>query len=347
LENKTNPFFSPEWLEIQRRYLESLAGRTAASDGPGQEEWQRALEQWWSSVSPLIPEESKAVFDGILARSRSFYSLYSQFGQMLGDIAGADDTGNEWQSILHRHIERMKVRFDEAADRETVSPPFVEVWSGALDAWKQAYAFMPPDELLAGIQSDVLQQINDRLLSLSGIGPFREQYEKMRECMRLWQDYQDKCREYRAVLFRFGKDALDRLEEKILQMGRKNQSIDSLRQLYDLWAESNEEVFSEYAASEENFVLYGEMISLLMRFRALPEHFYKQLDRPAGGEMKNILDSQKVLQEAVYRNEEEQKILRATIEELQAELKRLRTHPGAPGDRPLPGKSEDDNNDNL
>lgn len=335
LENNTNPFLSPEWLEIQRRYLESLTGKTAGSNRPGQEEWQQALEQWWSSVSPLIPDESKPVFDGILSRSRSFYALYSQFGQMLRDIAGATDAGEEWQSILHQHIKRMKTRFEEAAGRDN-RPPFSAAWTETLDAWEQASAFMPPDELLGGMQGDELKQINDRLLSLPGIGPFREQYEEMRECMRLWQDYQDKCREYRNALFRLGREALDRLEEKVLLMGRENRSIDSLRQFYDLWAECNEEVFSEYAASEEYSVLYGEMLSLLMRFRGrgrtLLEEFYKQLDLPAGGDMKNILDSQKVLQEALRHNEKEQQELRTTIEELRRELKQLRNDMDASSD---------------
>ncbi len=348
MENTTNPFFDPEWLDIQRRYLESLTGKTTGSDSPGQEEWQQALEQWWSSVSPLIPDEVTPVLDSILDRSRSFYSLYSQFGQMLGEIG---DAGEEWPSVLHQHIGRMKARFDEAADRDTDSPPFAEAWSGALDAWKQAFVFMPTDELPGGIQGDDLKQINDRLLSLPGIGPFREEYEKLRECMRLWQDYQEKCREYRNVLFRLGKEALDRMEEKTLQMARENRSITSLRKFYDLWAASNEEVFSNYAASEEYSVLYGEMISLLMQFRArsraLLEAFYKQMGMPAGREMKNILESQKVLQEAVQHNEKEQQELRSTIEELQMELKRLREHMDTPGigDRkPGYGRVKDDDN---
>lgn len=336
MENNTNPFFSPEWLEIQRRYLESLTGEAAGINSPGQEEWQQALEQWWSSVSPLIPDESKPAFDGILSRSRSFYSLYSQFGQMLRDIAGAAGAGEEWQSILHQHIKRMKTRFEEAAGRDTALPPFTAAWTDALDAWTQSSVFMPPDELLGGLQGDELNEINNRLLSLPGIGPFREEYEKMRECMRLWQACQEKCREYRNALFRLGGEALDRLEEKVLLMGRENRSIDSLRQFYDLWAECNEEVFLEYAASEEYSVLYGEMLSLLMQFRgrgqALLEEFYKQLDLPAGGDMKNILDSQKILKEALRHNEEEQHELRSTIEELRRELKQLRDDMDASSD---------------
>ncbi|MEX2525600.1 MAG: poly(R)-hydroxyalkanoic acid synthase subunit PhaE [Gammaproteobacteria bacterium] len=329
MEDNTNPFFSPEWLELQRRYLESFTAKPGGHDSPEREEWQRALDQWWASVRPLIPEESKPVFDSILGRSRGFYSLSTQFSEMLREIAGAADAGEEWQSILHRHIKRMKTRFDESAGGDNSPTSFS-------DAWEQAFVPIPPDELFGGQLGDDLQQFNDRLLSLPGIGPFREEYEKVRESMRLWQAGQEKCREYRDVLSRLGKEALDRLEEKILQMGRKNRSINSLREFYDIWSESNEEVFSKYVESEEYSILYGEMISLLMEFRgqsrAVLQDFYKQLDIPAGREMKNILDSQQVLQDALRHNEKEQQELRSTIEDLRRELKQLRDDMDALGD---------------
>lgn len=343
MEKNTNPFFSPEWLELQRRYLESFTAKADGHHSPEREEWQRALVQWWSSVRPLIPEESKPVFDSILGRSRGFYSLSSQFGEMLREIAGAADAGEEWQSILHRHIKRMKTRFDESAGRDNSPSSF----SGA---WEQAFVSMPPDELFGGQLGDELQQFNDRLLSLPGIGPFSEEYEKVRESMRLWQACQEKCREYHDVLYRLGKEALDRLEEKVLQMGREDRSINSLRQFYDLWAESNEEVFSKYAESEECSILYGEMISLSMRFRsqsrAVLKDFYKQLDLPAGREMKNILDSQQTLQDALRHNEEEQQELRSTIEDLRRELKQLRDDMDASADENKGSHRGSDHDDN-
>lgn len=341
MDNDTNPFFQPEWLELQRRCLEALNLPQAEEPGDAlREQWQQALEAWWTSVSPLMPDQSNSVCETILDRSRSFDSLYEQFGQLFREAAGTARAGEEWQSVLHEHIERMKAGIGATAgmhDRDNTR-------AGAFRAWHLAFGLEPPDAVFSGMNGAEAQRMNDFLLSLPALGPFRQDYEKLQEWARLWQACQEKCGQYQDALNRLGVEALDRLEEKILRMGRENRTIDSMHQFYDLWMESNEEVFSGFAFSETCSELCAEIIALFMQLRILSRTIMddcsRQLGLPAGRDMKAVLDNQNLLREAVLDNKKEQQELRATIEDLQAELMRLREQ----ANKPAPGRSgyEDD-----
>jgi class III poly(R)-hydroxyalkanoic acid synthase PhaE subunit len=247
---------------------------------------------------------------------------------MLRDVAAVADRDEEWQRVLQQHIDRMKSGFDTALGLEREAAPADSAWVTSLEAWRQAFLFMPPDEILGGVQGEQLRQLSERLLALPPLGPFREQYAALQQGARLWQAYQDKCRAYRGVFYRLGKQALDRLQEKILAMGRNGQTIDSLRQLYGLWVESNDEVFSRYAASEEYSVLYGELVGAFMEFRryslTLLEDMFRQLDLPSSRSVGSLGREQKALYEALRNSREEQQQLRSTVEELRREVERLR-----------------------
>ncbi len=328
MEKGANPFLGPEWLDVQRRYLEILLGSAENPQPPGHEEWRRALEHWRASVMPLIPDASRELFDSILDRSLTSFSLYNQFAQMLKDIAGAGDDG-EWQSILSRHIAGMKQQFDNLADLDSNEANNAMDWLLPLESWKQASRFLYPDKMPGGMQEEELRKISEQFLAIPGFGPFREQYEMFRENSRLWLSYQEKCREYRNIFFHLGKTALDRLETKILQRGEENTTINSLRELYNLWVESNEEVFSDYAASEEYSVLYGELVAAYMEFRhqnrTLGESLLRQFDLVTGSGAADTGRDQRELRELMQENREEQRRLQSTIEDLKRQIEELKT----------------------
>lgn len=325
----SNPFFNPDWLDIQRQYLESLAdglaGAAGAEDGGEAAPWQRAVEQWWQSVLAQVPGESQSLFNNIFHQSLSFSSMTAQFAQLLNAMADADVDGSDsWQSILHRHIKHMQDQFHLVEPAATAP----EQWRSALNAWQM----VPPDELFQGLGGEALREMTERFQALPAMGPAGGYITLLQESMRLWQDYRERCTQYHNVFRRLGCDALDRLERRILQLAREGGRITSLRELYNLWIDCNEEAFSEYAASEEYAMLYGELLTDFMAFRRqsreLLDATLRQLDLPTRESLVSVRRDQHELQRQLQQSQAQQQRTQAALEALQVELDDLRRRTG-------------------
>jgi class III poly(R)-hydroxyalkanoic acid synthase PhaE subunit len=322
----SNPFFNPDWLDIQRRYLESLTGGLGSPAGAGEDAapWSRAVEQWWQTVLSQVPKESQSLFHNILHQSLSFSSMSGPFARLLNAMAEAGaDGGDDWQSVLHRHIKRMQEQFHhiEAGAAQ-------DQWHSALKTWQM----MLPDELMQGMGGEALREMAERFQALPAVGPAGGYVAMLQECMRLWQDYRERCTQYHNVFRRLGRDALDRLEQRILHLAREGGRITSLRELYNLWVDCNEEVFSEYAASEEYAMLYGELLADFMAFRRksreMMDTTLRQLDLPTRESLLSVQRDQHELHRQLRQSLVQQQRTRAELEAVQAELDTLRRGKG-------------------
>jgi class III poly(R)-hydroxyalkanoic acid synthase PhaE subunit len=335
VSRESNPFASPDWLEIQRRYLEALsngAGQQASNrkDDTGPEQWYKAAEQWWRSVMPLVPGESQSIFSNILHQSQTFSSMTGQFARLLAEMAAAGESG-DWQSVLKRHINLMQEQFG-ATSTGAGADKLVDQWLSALESWQRAGIAVSPDEVFKSMDGDAVRMMADRFLSLPAVGPSADYVARLQETMRLWRDYEERCRQYQHVFSRLSRDALVCLEEKVLQLGKENRKISSLRELYNLWVDCNEQVFSEHAASEEYAILYGELVASFMTFRRhsqeLLDATMAQLDLPTRESMSSVRKKQTELHRQLQESQEQQRQTQSTVEELKAELAELRKKTG-------------------
>ncbi|MEJ2760371.1 MAG: poly(R)-hydroxyalkanoic acid synthase subunit PhaE [Gammaproteobacteria bacterium] len=333
MSRESNPFVSPEWLDIQRRYLETLAaaGRPEEeADAEPAAQWQRAMEQWWEAILPRVPDASRSYFDNLLHQSRSFFAMTEEFARLVTDMAGA---GGNWQSLLSRRINLMKERLQGFAvpGAEEIDPS--QPWRSLLESWNRALAVMP-DELFRGADGDALRSITDRFLALPAAGPGADYLAVVRDTLKLWGDYQEHCRHYCRVFHRLGSEALDRLEQRIRKRGSEEKPITSLRELYALWIDCNEEVYAEFAAGEEYAVLYADLVSSLMAFRRqsrkLLDVSLRQLELPTTETVAALTKSQLELRRQLQQTLAEQRRAQSEIEALKAELEDLHRRTGPP-----------------
>jgi class III poly(R)-hydroxyalkanoic acid synthase PhaE subunit len=336
VSRESNPFASPDWLEIQRRYLEVLSKGVdlrseKQDDAAGPAQWYKAAEQWWSSVLPRIPGESQSLFSNILHQSQSFSSMTDQFARLLAEMATAGKEGNDWQAVLKRHITRMQEQFS-AAGMAGGADKLTDQWLSALGSWQRAGMAVYPDEVFKGMDGDAVKMMADRFLSLPAVGPGADYVNRLQATLRLWREYQERCRQYHHVFSHLARDALVCLEQKILQLGKENKKITSLRELYNLWVDCNEQVFSEHAASEEYAILYGELIASFMTFRRhsqqLLDSTMERLDLPTRESMASVREKQRELHRQLLESQEQQRQTQTTVEELRAELAELRRQTG-------------------
>lgn len=70
--------------------------------------------------------------------------------------------------------------------------------------------------------------------------------------------------EYLDLLQGAAREALDRMEEKLNEFAAAGKTIASLRELYNLWVDCNEETYGRMLRSSTYAVLNGRLINSLL-----------------------------------------------------------------------------------
>ncbi len=274
-----NSSWNKDWLEAQKKYMEALASfGTASSENQSSarqgNEWQKALDYWWQSSSTDLPENAQAVFSNLLQHSKSWYATTELWDGLLKTVTKNSDADLDWESELAKYIENMKAQL-----KEEFSNADSHVWQlglqSPLDAWQKMF-----NEIFSGIDLpnqlplDELQGFFENIYSTSSLGANRQAYDKMQEGMLLWQTYQKHYQKYRETLNRIAVKSLDKLEKKVVLLAKKQESISSLRDLYDLWIDSHEEAYAEFVLTEEYSLLYGQLINSMLAFKAHSQQMF-------------------------------------------------------------------------
>ena len=282
----------PDWLGMQRRYLDALsslgAGNPFAAASPFQAAssfsplnpfgapagpapgapWANAMHGWWPSARPATPDDTRDFFGKVLEQARHYWSIGAQFSKLIEDIAACE--GNK-KAILDCVNARFKALQAAAAAAYNPGPAdptqqyeallaFMQTAGAGLSPWLAAGAgpFSPE----AGIG-----QLRARLLSMPGLGYSRETQDKCQELLRLWGEYQDNYQEYQSVMTRLNQESLALMRKAIIKRSKKDEGIRSIKQLYDLWIESSEKAYGEYVFTDEYAALNGRLVNSLMAFR--------------------------------------------------------------------------------
>jgi poly[(R)-3-hydroxyalkanoate] polymerase subunit PhaE len=328
-----NSPWNKDWLAAQRQYMEALAsfGSTAAqkqSVGAQIPEWQKTLDNWWQNSLSALPEDSQPIFSNLLQHSKSWYAITDQFNELLKTISAGDEKVVDWQGVLAEHIDKMKSQLQDGFVGNDIG-----LWQNAmqspLDSWQAMVNGMPSTSgaSTAGIQPGNPQAIFENYFSLPGIGQNREAHEQIREGLRLWQTCQNNYQAYRETLDKLGLISLDKLQEKILSLADKENSISSLRDIYDLWVDSHEEAYADYVLTEEYSKLYGQLVNSMLAFRGHSNQFVsdslKDLNLPTTDQLDVLQKQQHELRQELRDLNQQQEQDKKRIKALEDKIKKL------------------------
>jgi class III poly(R)-hydroxyalkanoic acid synthase PhaE subunit len=107
----------------------------------------------------------------------------------------------------------------------------------------------------------------NKLLSTPGVGPDREAQEQQRRYSKLWMDYQRTLDEYNSAHHAVGKETIERLKARVIELSEKGETLDSMRDVYDLWIDCAEDAYADFAYSDEYQEIYGRMINSQMALK--------------------------------------------------------------------------------
>jgi hypothetical protein len=80
-----------------------------------------------------------------------------------------------------------------------------------------------------------------------------------------WQAYRRTQDQYLSLLQRTASEALDLMEQRLGESAASGKSIDSLRELYNLWVDCNEVTYGRMLRSAEYSALSGRLLNALLR----------------------------------------------------------------------------------
>ena len=183
----------------------------------------------------------------------------------------------------------------------------------------------------------------DRWLNTPALGQWREHQYQLQQIARCAIEYQEADLAYKLAFAKTGVHGVEELRKRLLEISQDGESIDSFRALYDLWVEVNEQVYAEFAMTDEYQVIYGDLTNSLMALRkeinVLNEKIHKALNIPTRTEVNTI---NMRLQEQRRETRRLRAELEKLTEQLKAEAKPAKSKSKAKGKR---SKSPTDSND--
>ena len=333
-KSDTFPFWSDDWMSSQQDYLDSWTKMSEQMAGTFQPKkprnpWIEALDQWES----LVPGtgESQPYAQRMLNQGKAFFQMSEEISSFLNMLNDVNKSTDQWQQTLQSQMDQVKNSFD------TGKGDLAAFWNQPMDAWQSAMgdSVIDPETFFKNFNQqqgmeDMVNPAYDemhKLLGTPGVGPDRETHEQQRKYTRLWMDYQRTNQEYNTAHNRVGKEAVERLMQKMISMSEQGETLDSMREVYDLWIDSAEDAYADFAYSEEYQEIYGRMVNSLM---ALKQETRNMVDNTASS---LGLPSSKGFDTVLKRMQEMRREIRALqraanqsdeVAELRAEIASLR-----------------------
>ena len=329
-----------DWLGMQRGYLDALSSLGAGSpfmaanpfgaaspflslnpfSGPAGPApgpfWASAMNNPWQSAKPAASDDTRDFFGKVLEQSRYYWFMSEQFSKLIEDIAACEGNNKAILDCINAKFKELRSAF--AASAHNPGPvDLTQQYQALLALMQTAGAGLAPWlEAGAGAFSpkDGIGRLRARL-SMPGLGYGRETQDKLQELLRLWGDYQDNYQEYQSAMTRLNQQSLALMRKAVIKLSRNHKDIGSMKQLYDLWIESNEKAYGEYVFTDEYAELNGRLVNSLMAFR--------QKQNEIGEDMLTAMNMPTM--SAMNTLERRQHRLRKQIKALEAELQALKS----------------------
>lgn len=308
-------FWNNEWMETQKKYWQAWTNMGLNAMGqkiPEVSPWEKALEQWWHTLSPATPDVSKEFINKLMDQSKLFLRMTDNLYRNIESGVNADD----WSAIVQKtFVNPMEGLATMHSNQEDAMRQMFAFWKSPVDNWQQlveSLALMS-GESMRNLPQDQMQESLQRLLSMPGLGYNREKQAQYQKLLRCGIQYQNATREYTQFFSNLGIKSNEQLRKRLEQLGTNGTVIDSARSLYDLWVGCCEDVYAQQVQAPEYAILHGKLVNTLM---ALKHQLSTMIDENLGGMNMPTKAELRTLQDRLQETRRENKKLRHDLEAL-------------------------------
>ena len=301
------------WSDAQRRYWDAWsdlskmgqpnAAPSVGIPGVGAPAWTQGLEQWWKAVSPhAVPGASTDAFQRMVEMGKVYMNLAE-------NAYNAQQAGNSDKDAMNTWMDSMEAGFRQCCgqlDMGKFTAHGFGVGQSAADSWQrvlksmgmQAFQEMGAGGFHMPTSDNWGEQLN-KVLATPAVGYNRESQERLQALAQLSANYQEAMDDYLKAFAKQGIESVQALRERVGEMRAEDKEIASLRELYDLWVDVNEQVYAKFAMTDEYQVVYGDLVNALMALKqginAELDSVYASANLPTRTDMNAAFERQQVL----------------------------------------------------
>jgi polyhydroxyalkanoate synthase subunit PhaE len=319
-----------DWLDTQRQYFDAwtafgqLITNTLNGELGEKNPMADSMQQWWRLIAPTLPVGSNDLITKLAEQSKLFFFMGEQFATLLNNVKEFKKISGDWQSVLNKQFEEMKKLLASSINSNHTMHGLCGAWQLLpLDTLQRTFASasVMPGDFLEDLKPENLEKVTDRFLSIPGVGYTRESQEQVQKGIKLWNQYQKAGNEFNNAMCNVGISALDAMRLKIIEMAEQGKEINSLREVYDVWVDCNEEAYARFVISDEYSELNGRLTNALM---AVKQHGRNIVDEALGAMNMPTRRGINTMQKRQQEMRREQKDANNKIEYLQQEIGLLR-----------------------
>ncbi|UMZ74137.1 poly(R)-hydroxyalkanoic acid synthase subunit PhaE [Natranaerofaba carboxydovora] len=168
---------------------------------------------------------------------------------------------------------------------------------------------------------EAFQNSYGKVFNIPAMGFSRETNEKIQKSIEAYLEYVYSTNEFSLSLYKVGYDAMDKLMSKIQEENEKGNPPKTFKEFYDLWIETNEEVYLNLFNQESFAKMLGNLVDAGVTFKRrhddLVMEALNELPIPTDHDMDSVYSK-------IYELNKQVKDHKKTIENLQAELKEMK-----------------------
>ncbi|TVP90389.1 MAG: class III poly(R)-hydroxyalkanoic acid synthase subunit PhaE [Thioalkalivibrio sp.] len=318
-----------QWLEAQRRYWDAwmdMTRRGMEAGGPGQatpqNPWTDAMEQWLKTVAPAAPNPANDLLEQMVNVGKGYFSMVEGLykGAPAGDMP---EMIEKWTNMMTEAFQGGGANMNPFAQLAGKSGrKGMAFWDLPFDNLSRTLSgSMPiPGDFMKAFETGKPTDLRDQLegfLSAPAIGYGRESQEQHQELGRLMLDYEKAMGEYQAGFANLGQRSLESFQKRMQTAAEEGKTINSVREVFNIWVDACEEAYAEYAMSEDYARRYGRMVNALMAVKKqgarLVDEWLEAMNIPTASEIAT-------LQRRLHDTRSAYQTLRSQVERIQGEL---------------------------
>ena len=311
---------------------------------PFSPDWSQTLDQWWRLVSPQASDPVSEMFQRIIETGKNFNKLAEQ-GYSLGQTQSQEDPIQSWLDNMQKGFEDWGKqistnKFSLFDNKDSSIPEWMGLNKGALEIWDAVANSIGlggvPD--IPGLEKGKVEL--SRLLKSPALGQWREHQQQLQNIAQLLIEFQEADQVYKLAFAQMGIRSIEALRQRLSNISSDEDKVSTVREFYDLWVDVNEEIYSEFAMTDEYQVIHGDFVNSLMALcketNSLTEKLYKAVNLPTRSELNSI---NKRLQEQRRENIQ----LRNEIKRLASQIDRRTEKKTKPSSKnqAIPGQDKD------
>ena len=325
--SENNPW-ADQWFKAQQQFVDAWSdmARTGKPAQTSQSDlWSRGFDLWRQACEGRSQPDVEMAMRKCMDMGKEYFAMAEQVSKNLGAGGNPVEAINQW-------LEQMKTALTGFSGMPGFNGAgvgdFMKQWFTPNATWQDMVASLTPMNQamwqMPGMNTSVfnLGEMIDplgKVLEAPGVGYFREPQEKQQKSMQLALEYQEANFRFNQAFLRVALESIQGFQNHLL--GLEGDHIPkSLRELYDLWVETSEEHYAEFAMSEEYQALYGDMVNRLMVLRKhngeMVDDFLRALNLPNTREIDTMQERLQQLRRDNFALKKELKEIRSMLTQL-------------------------------